>query len=876
MRPLVNLAFTLIVIFNLNNSFGQPKVASISEEGIPPINMVGGDAPKYFSSILIYLGETNKALKLKVGVAHKSDGISQIMQRDLHLPNFGFTRELEEYLCKLNMHVCMVSNGKLDWKKLRASPPGVSEYDGECPNSELPSHVVCFPSVSISKGWTTVVRHLQPTDDLTKIVVENMQGCVKWDAKCAKRVIQLNSFRPQLTSRLPFDVQSDYELYKGLLDEKLWRGITGPIRFPARLYAIKPDFAESVRSPTDKLSLLKDAIKDAIAKHPLPAFPNDKPPPKEASYLYLNQTVGNFSSQSNTNATSPVEEPKLACENPQLPSDGNDPMDLTTVQKNALSAMTFQKFRDHQQLSELKSITVGVWDGLWDETHCEFALKNGKTEIPPSENRSFYRPANSIIRIADPKPNLSAEDRKYLRPYNSCNSTLPNADPNTKTIDCSKTTYYDHATFMAGLIGAQPNGVGIVGLNPKVRLWMYELVPDRLSGDPFGPAYADDDDDDIPPLVNKPPVVVNVSQATVVAADSFYAAITRIKSNSTYTDETLFVIASGNDGQFFSSSNEDVISRPPGLVNTASLSVRNRSGILTVVALSPSGENVLSCNDLLAIQKDESLRKANLTLEIPDICNKDPSDLPLSNYGDVFNVAAIGLGAGPKYGGRFGVKAGTSVATAYVTGLASLIRARLRNLKDETWKAHGGIPKGQTFIDEDLNTTRIVQERIQFTADPLGEGPHAPISRFGRINFDRALAFETDQIIGNQALESQVKNCQDQKGGMVLTDSLEGQRKLSIQFVDNSAQSTKEISLGSIRRLYQEKTDAPNPPVYTVIYQSENSQTNIPLQIIKHATFKNPPKLRFSCIRPIKRDWIGPEKQDLHIMVDLQDIRDFG
>lgn len=884
MNPLAHLAFTLIVIFNLSNSFGQPKVASINEESIPPINMVGGDAPKYFSSILIYLGETNKALKLKAGMAHKSDGISQIMQRDLHLPNFGFTRELEEYLCKVNMHVCMVSNGKLDWKKLRASPPGVSEYDGECPNSQLPSHVVCFPSVSISKGWTTVVRHLQPTDDLTKIVVENMQGCVKWDAKCAKRIIQLNSFRPQLTSRLPFDVQSDYEHYKGLLNEKLWRGITGPIRFPARVYAIKPDFAESVRSPTDKLSLLKDAIADAIAKHPLPAFPNDKPPPKEASYLFLNQTVGNFSSQSITNATSPVEEPKLASESLQLPSDGNDPLDLTTVMKNALSAMTFQKFRDQKQLSELDSLIVGVWDGLWDETHCEFALKKGKTEIPPSENRSFYRPANSIIRIADPKPNLSAEDRKYLRPYNSCNSTLPNADPNTKTIDCSKTTYYDHATFMAGLIGAQPNGVGIVGLNPKVRLWMYELGPERLSGDPFGPAFASTskskstsaDDDNMPPLETELPVIVNVSQATVVAADSFYRSMTRIETDSTYADDMLFVIASGNDGQFFSGKPENVNSRPPGLANTASLSDRTRSGILTVVALSPSGEHVLSCQDLQATKNDdESLRKANLTLEIPNICNKkDSSNLPSSNYGDAFNVAAIGLAVGPKYGGRFGVEAGSSVATAYVTGLASLIRARLRKLEDKTLKAN---PEGQAFTYDDHlpRTTRIVQERIQFTADPLGEGPRGPISRFGRINFDRALSFEADQVIGNPALESRVKYCHDQKGGMVLTDFLEGQSKLYIQSYDKSPLSTKEISVGSIRRFYLEKNDDPNQLAYTVIYESKDSRNHITLETFKHAIFKDQPKLRFSCIRPIERDWIDPANKELHIQVDVQDIRDF-
>src|SRR5262249_20441949 len=115
-----------------------------------------------------------------------------------------------------------------------------------------------------------------------------------------------------------------------------------------------------------------------------------------------------------------------------------------------------------------------------------------------------------------------------------------------------------------------------------------------------------------------------------------------------YRRDTLFVAAAGNDAREIRQSSQ----------------CRIIPACLTADRESESGDNVISVVALDALGQDrwKSGQDPNLG----------------SNYGPVFDVAAIGQAVSTLFGNAYGTLDGTSVATPYVTGLASLVQVQAR------------------------------------------------------------------------------------------------------------------------------------------------------------------------------------------------------
>jgi subtilisin family serine protease len=98
----------------------------------------------------------------------------------------------------------------------------------------------------------------------------------------------------------------------------------------------------------------------------------------------------------------------------------------------------------------------------------------------------------------------------------------------------------------------------------------------------------------------------------------------------------------------------------------------------------------------------------------------------LSNYGQAFDVSAVGETVSTLHGDWVGLEKGSSFAVPYVTGLASLLIGKVQGAGLEPRMAR-------------------IKERILATAD-RGTGVLRMTSRFGRIHFARALDFEQDVV----------------------------------------------------------------------------------------------------------------------------------
>jgi hypothetical protein len=101
---------------------------------------------------------------------------------------------------------------------------------------------------------------------------------------------------------------------------------------------------------------------------------------------------------------------------------------------------------------------------------------------------------------------------------------------------------------------------------------------------------------------------------------------------------------------------------------------------------------------------------------------------PLTNYGLAFDVAAVGETVSFLHGDYLGRVKGSSFATPYVTGLAALIYGRAK----------------AKLVRADRLTPLDLKNRILISADNPAD--LQKFSRFGRINFWKALSFETDWI----------------------------------------------------------------------------------------------------------------------------------
>jgi hypothetical protein len=395
----------------------------------------------------------------------------------------------------------------------------------------------------------------------------------------------------------------------------------------------------------------------------------------------------------------------------------------------------------------LGRVLIGIWDFHVDQGHC-----------------GLVAPGRPAVKVSDRLP-PSPADPPQPRP-GTCGSVRPLLEDR-----------WDHGTHVAGIIGARRQGLSMFGVNPRAALWVYET--DRL-----GKRFESDDDpiaklatmldasDQLPP---GPPPVVNLSFRHKLTDQP-----TRLERIiETYRFETLFVAAAGNDR----------------------LEIRQPSQCRVIPACrtsdrdSPDAENVISVVALDATGQDR--------------WTSAQDQIVGSNYGPVFDVAAIGQAVSTLFGNAYGTLDGTSVATPYVTGLASLVHV-----------------KGKT------QTPKDIKERILYTVDFTDtlDG----LVAFGRINFRRALALERDTLTlkecGSAACELQPVDVRKEPSDEVTV--LEGQQD------GRDLQRPLTIKVRDLRRL-SAVDDSPESR-YWVVYMDHVKV----LRKIREARFEGNPQLR--------------------------------
>jgi hypothetical protein len=284
------------------------------------------------------------------------------------------------------------------------------------------------------------------------------------------------------------------------------------------------------------------------------------------------------------------------------------------------------------------------------------------------------------------------DSKSVIIRYDKVDTAMPLANSNDNRVECGtlrKSNLDDHGTFVAGIVDGG-NDV-VLRLNPKANLWIYELEEHKLfhDGDPIAKARLDG-------LNQVGARVVNISQdAGDQGLENDLDHITTGPEDSS----TLFVAAAGDEGRkvdalYLCSTHPACESAQP-----------EGRHIISVVGLGPDGKDLISCGEA---------------------SDSGPAALG-TNYGEFFDVGALGVGLSSLVGNAFGPMCGSSVAAPYVTGLASLMIAKA----------------GTTFETKYVNPEAI-KERIAATAD-LPESLEGKV-RYGRINFAHALAYDRDLL----------------------------------------------------------------------------------------------------------------------------------
>jgi hypothetical protein len=345
---------------------------------------------------------------------------------------------------------------------------------------------------------------------------------------------------------------------------------------------------------------------------------------------------------------------------------------------------------------------------------------------------------------------------------------------------------FDHATHVAGIIAAQVNGRGIAGVNPKAKVWGWEVLkPSQFAGSdprklarPFG-LY---------------PLVINISQTYPLVPNAggksdlelllfghphrpgqdnshvIVAAAGIVRDVENYGKEINSSAAS--ECTFFPACWANIADRPP----------RN---LISVVALNRSGTDLLM----------------------------GPKGRPATNFGQAFDVSAVGETYSTLHGNWLGVQRGSSFAAPYVSGLASLLISKLKAI-------------GWEYRIAD------VKERILATADR--NPPLDRTSRFGRINFARAIDFEQDVIM---LKPSGAKPCDEscRITGMLDRSVFPDEIRLV-----RSGQMVEKIWLKNIRRVIYEPTG------WYTIYHIANNR----LAQIRQVQWESPDRELFLSMSP--------------------------
>ncbi len=862
----------------------------------PTIRLVGNNVASYFAAAIADLGDKD-ALLLTAVAARSGDNISSIVSRSYGTDALRVVGDFDLYLCRTNPNSCRVwpcanltkkckkHADTADWRSLVPGPENSDISAKLCALQARKAYIVCIPdlTVTVRDQGTSVVRRITPKDDITKIVVDNTGGCARWDDDCALSVVLSNNLNPAIMERIGLLPGAFPKPNSKFSSGSWWHELSGPIRLPARQVTVELHFR---KLRTDGWQLTRDAVTHAVHKVGLWKIPQARNLPS-LSAVSPGTPIGPDPLVSNAQdnpVPAPVAPPPVI---PQTAAPTPANLDLlynTDIRKamNFQSADRFWKELASDEAEDARfSAYVGIWDKLWDESHCELAIgglavtRIGK-RVGNVDDDEPHVLDNSVIGDSDPAPDDADAIASQVAVGDPNHPPPPPCVP-LAAAPAAPQNFIDHATFIAGLIAGQPDKTGMSGINPSTRLWMYELSDGRLSK--REDALSRISGYRIYKRTGFPrPFVVNLSQAPNSAAgdNGSIGALATIMLNrpetnsgnaeAAWINQVLFVISARDTGLEYDDAT--IAGGFIGLTANPAL----RQGILTVAGLSADGQHVLRCSDFrAAVSKNWTIPVSSSE---PPACALN-QNATLSDYGAAFDVAAAGISLGPLSNKRFGILAGASVAAPYVSGLASMLRARYQLAQSRMEKVRTGDDqryKGQDYKDWIVMPVHIsdsVRKRIMYTADPLQDGP-ALVAKFGRINFDRALDFEFDQITlapgsGSEAVKH---SCLDEHtGGYVLAADSKNDKPFS------GPSEATAISIGNIRRVVREGPLTGHLALqsgFYVVYATAGGE----LSFVHDATFKPATTLQVTCIDRNSRDSISQPGTNLNMTLVPDDLID--
>ena len=308
-------------------------------------------------------------------------------------------------------------------------------------------------------------------------------------------------------------------------------------------------------------------------------------------------------------------------------------------------------------------VTIAVLDFAFDKQHCELtASVNLDAELQTGPAANFDR-----------------------QPAADCGSIMA-SQPNSAQ---------DHGTHVAGIIAASgQNAKGIVGLNPYAKLSYVALDPVRLGQSQYRDRVATK-------LIAlgiqsaDPAQAISVANLSWLYHNNTGGGDAIASSIDSLSDTTLFVVAAGNDNQFY--KRRDICADYPACY-------ASKDNVITVVGLN----------------RDKSQ---------PDLWRE--SDDRGSNASVEFGIAAIAAGIlSTTYGNHTGRMSGTSQAAPQVSAAASLINSRFR----------------QQFASEQAELLPIrIKNRLIYTSDLFNQ--LLVKVQGGRLNVGRALDMARDYLV---------------------------------------------------------------------------------------------------------------------------------
>jgi Subtilase family len=671
-----------------------PDVSATQETPRLSIRFEGMLAGEHFGYVLSALYDYG-FISLKKHIDTVGVNISQVLIAERSTPQNVVSASFENFLCRINPHICTRAGGKAVWRNVAATK-NYREGERECGDLSLEKYVFCIPNTRLEPYRIVVdVPYVSTSGSLQDLVVRTTQGCTTWDTTCQIVVKRLN--REITSSFLPTG--------------ELPSSFSGHIQLPATAYRLSIEYG----TLDDRNTI--DRIINEVKKQRARAL--NVAPDKIA--IFITDPIGNPVAQQS--------EPIVGVARPGYA------VVLRTMHYPVADQDT------QTQLSRFPRVHVAIWDTHVDKTHCDL--------------QDLKRPGTSLIEFTE--SGIPTDEHPP--------DTASECDALHRS-DYKPSIRWDHGTHVAGIIAGQGNAKGIVGVNPSVRVWAWEVI----SGDQFNrgdePLLQLSAEHDLDPLV------INISQTFPV----------KVGAKKTSLETLLF-----GDGQKKGLHIRRLIVAAAGVAQIEDAIFGKRID-------STSGSECVffpACWSNADGESRNIISVVALNREGTDLLKR--GDVALTNYGEAFDVSAVGEAHSTMHGNWVGVMQGSSFASAYVTGLASLIIAKVKFLN-----ANWTIPE--------------LKHRILFSAD--NDPPLQQTSRFGRINFERALAFEDDILITRAPTSQQCPTCR-------VVGLLDRNRPRAVTFMRSfgSAPVLVPIQVQSIRRL---KSDGDG--VYTVYNLEEDGR----------------------------------------------------